>query len=65
MIYVNLRSNFKNQTIEKDPPIICLMLKLQIERRAFDIYEGTIMFGIKVVCSINNKTAYIITYKRE
>lgn len=41
------------------------MLKLQIEQRAFDIYEGTIMFGIKGLCSINSKTAYIITYKRE
>lgn len=65
MIYVKLRSSIKNQTIEKDPPIICLTLKLQIEQRAFDIYEGTIMFGIKGVCSINSKTAYIITYKRE
>lgn len=65
MIYVKLRSSIKNQIVEKDPPIICLMLKLQIEQRAFDIYEGTIMFGIKGLCSINSKTAYIITYKRE
>lgn len=60
MIYLKLRSDIKNQTTEKDPPIICLMLKLQMEQRAFDIYDRTIMFGIKVVCSILLLTIFFL-----